>query len=235
MYELDPIATGNYIRKYRKLKNLSLEYIGSKIGKTKATLSQYEKGNIIPDFLTILEICNVLDLDLNDIFPSTMESKNSSSFPFNSSKVYLYYIHGKRIINLQLEFEFNHFHQKAILYTDLKNTKSPYFYEGSFEYSENIMYINLKNINSRKFEIEKVQIIVNFPLVNSVPYYNCFITGLTPSLLPTIKKGLITMEPLSNKDELVEKIKLSKAEIKQISSDNSWTLDNKIYDNLLLF
>ena len=55
MYELDPIATGNYIRKYRKLKNLSLEYIGSKIGKTKATLSQYEKGNII-----FISWCNVV-------------------------------------------------------------------------------------------------------------------------------------------------------------------------------
>lgn len=60
MYDIKNVNIGKLFRKYRKLKHLSLDYVGEKVFKNKATISKYEKGKIIPDFITVLEICNVL-------------------------------------------------------------------------------------------------------------------------------------------------------------------------------
>ena len=61
MYNTNQTNIGEILRNYRKIKHLSLEDVGNKIYKSKATISKYEKGAIIPDFITTLELCNVLD------------------------------------------------------------------------------------------------------------------------------------------------------------------------------
>lgn len=67
MYNVSKITIDETLRKYRKIKHLSLDYVGDKISKTKATVSKYERNEIIPDFITILELCNVLDCKIENI------------------------------------------------------------------------------------------------------------------------------------------------------------------------
>lgn len=44
MYEIDLKKISNNIREYRKVNNMTLEQLGNKIGKTKATVGKYETG-----------------------------------------------------------------------------------------------------------------------------------------------------------------------------------------------
>lgn len=67
MYDIDIKRLGQIAREYRKARNMSIEEVGDAIGKSKATVNRYETGEIVMDILTALELCNVLNIDLNDI------------------------------------------------------------------------------------------------------------------------------------------------------------------------
>ena len=58
MYQLDLTTLGNNLKNYRKSRNFTLDELGKIIHKSRATVSKYEKCEIIPDILTLLEICN---------------------------------------------------------------------------------------------------------------------------------------------------------------------------------
>lgn len=67
MYDIDMNNLGQRLREYRKAKNITIEELGNLIGKSKATVNRYETGEILMDILTVLEICNALNIDLNDL------------------------------------------------------------------------------------------------------------------------------------------------------------------------
>ena len=94
MYEIDIINLGNKIKEYRKARNLSIQDLGDIIGKSKTTVNRYETGEIIPDIITVMEICNTLGIDLNDICDKDVHSleKDVNNNPFDSDLLYLYYI-----------------------------------------------------------------------------------------------------------------------------------------------
>lgn len=227
MYSIENLSVGKIIRKYRKIKHLSMEQVGKIIGKTKATISKYEKDEIIPDFLTTLEICNVLNVSLDTLFPESL----TTNLPFNSNCIYMYYLTENKLISSTIEFINN---SNAVrFYNGIKNEDKEncaYYYEGTFEYLENMLYINLKNLSSPRLEMERVQIIISLPLSNSNNCFNCFMTGLTPNYIPTIKKGIITASILKETPALVKKLEISKEELREISSNNSWIMNIKLYD-----
>lgn len=233
MYDITNINLGKILRKQRKSKHLSLEYIGNHIYKTKATISKYEKGEIIPDFITVLELCNILDMDISKL-ASPVTGIFTSDLPFNTNTLYLYYLNSNKLISstIQLELGVNN-RYLAHLYNDIENMVEPptYSYEGTLEYSEAVTYLNFKNISSVQLNLEQVQIIINMPLSNTSNYFNCFITGLTPKqLLPVVKRGLITTMPLDASKINTKNLKISKEELRKISTDNAWILDTKLYN-----
>lgn len=232
LYDITNVNLGEILRKQRKQKHLSLEYIGDHIYKTKATISKYEKGEIIPDFVTVLELCNVLDIDISKLAPS-ITGIYSSDLPFNTNTLYLYYLTSNKLISstIKLELGVNNIYS-AHFYNGIKNNaENPaYYYEGTVESSPTITYMNFRNISSDKMKLEQVQLIINMPLSNTSNYFNCFITGLTPNFLPIVKKGVITTAPLDTSKIDIKKLKISKEELQRISTDNAWILDTKIYD-----
>lgn len=98
MYNTNQTNIGEILRSYRKIKHLSLEDVGNKIYKSKATISKYEKGEIISDFITTLELCNVLGINLSDILPLDTESTILAN-PFNTDTLYLYYVTSNKLIS----------------------------------------------------------------------------------------------------------------------------------------
>lgn len=232
MYDITNVNLGEILRKQRKLKHLSLEYIGDHIYKTKATISKYEKGEIVPDFVTVLELCNVLDIDISKLAPS-VTGIYTSKLPFNTDTLYLYYLTSNKLISSTIKFDLGADNiYSAHFYNGIKNTSEnpAYYYEGTVEFSPTIAYMNFRNISSDKIKLEQVQIIINMPLSNTQNSFNCFITGLTPTFLPIVKRGLITTTPLDISTIDIKKLKISKEELQKISSDNAWILDTKIYD-----
>lgn len=226
MYDINSLNLGETLKKYRKLKHFSLEYVGSKIYKTKATVSKYEKGEIIPDFITILELCNILGIDISKLAPSITEVF-TSNLPFVSNTLNLYYFSSNKLITSNIKIEFgSDNHYRAFFYNGIKNNIKDYdyYYEGTVIPSQSVTYMNFKNINIDNKIIEQVQIIINIPLSNLSNQYDCFITGLTPNFLPIVKKGIITCTPVDTSKINFDKLKISKQELQKISLDNAWIL-----------
>lgn len=232
MYDINNLNIGKALRKYRKLKHLSLQYVGDKIYKTKATMSKYENGEITPDFNTVLELCNILDIDLSTLVPS-INSICSSNLPFDTDTLYLYYLTSNKLITSTIKIQTGTNNKYlAYFYNGIKNNaENPaYYYEGNIEYFENVAYMNFKNIDFSRLGMERVQIIINLPLSNINNYYNCFITEFSSNFIPVVKKGILSTTSLDKSKINFKKLKVSPQELKRISTDNAWLLDTELHD-----
>lgn len=221
---------------YRKSRGYTLESLGNKIGKTKATVSKYEKGEIIPDIITLLEICNSLDIKLSNLFPTKFESKNIlSSNPFKSDKLYVYYYTDNILVTSILELIEENNKVFAKFYNGVKNINkyangnSCYYYEGFLECDEILGYINVNNSNNKSARLEKIQISFSIPWSNSFDLSNCFILGITPNSIPIIKKALISSSPIDDISKFNNDLKISPEELNKIQTNNAWILENQNY------
>ena len=78
MYDINIKSFCENLKAFRRSRQITLEMLGEKINKTKATVSKYEKGEIVPDFITILEICNSLNISVSQLFPVNEQEENMS-------------------------------------------------------------------------------------------------------------------------------------------------------------
>lgn len=225
------------LNKYRKSRGVTLECLGNQIGKTKATVSKYEKGEIIPDIITILEICNYLKISLSQLFPqniNNIKSKNIS--PFLSNKLYLYYYTENVLITSIIELHEENDTICATLYNGIKNIntyaeQTAYYYEGILECDKTVGYINLSNTVSQNTQLEKLQISFTIPWSKKIEITQFFILGLTPNSIPIVKKGILSISPIKNIEKYKEELKINNADLKRIQENNAWILENKNYSN----
>lgn len=237
MYDISKDTFTKNLNFYRKSKGLSLEELGNIICKAKATISKYERGEIIPDFLTVLEICNALDISLSQLFPIVLnKTKKFNINPFSSNIVYLYYYVEKHPIISVLEIIEEKDKSLVKLYNGVKNIekyaeKSSYYYEGEMECYNTNGYITLSNCNSEEILLEKVLISFNIPWSKNFELTNFFIHGITPNSIPIIKKGIISINPITDVNSILNDLILTKDDVNKIQKDNAWLLENKNYDH----
>lgn len=94
MANFNNIEFGNKLKSARLKKELPLEYVSKKIGKSISTLARYEKGIIIPNAEIVNKLCNLLDIYNGDLYSETetnIVNKENSINPFQTNKIYLYY------------------------------------------------------------------------------------------------------------------------------------------------
>ncbi len=65
------MTLGENIRNIRKSKNMSQKYIAQKIGKSDKYISKLEHGHLAPSLYTLIDIANVLEVPLTEIFTYT--------------------------------------------------------------------------------------------------------------------------------------------------------------------
>lgn len=147
MYKIDIINLGNKIKEYRKARNLSIQDLGDMIGKSKTTVNRYETGEIIPDIITAMEICNTLGIDLNDICDKDVHSleKDVNNNPFNSNLLYLYYISTNGVVISSIEIKKNKYTNHVLMKNGLTGKTYKQEYTGILESNYNTAFICLTN------------------------------------------------------------------------------------------
>ena len=232
MYNLSIESIGKQLNFYRKKQNISLEELGKRISKSKATVSKYEKGDILPDIMTLLEICNVLNIDISQILEQKI-SKNILNNPFKHNSLFLYYITNKKIIMSIIEISEFDERVEVTFYNDIKKSKNDcaYFYKGHLDYDSSTAYIHLNNKCANTTKLEHVDIVASIPWNNNFTACKFFLLGLTPNGLPVVKKGIISKNQLSVEElkKYMDVLTISKLETKEILNDNMWILKNKDY------
>lgn len=236
MYDLNN-NFNRFLTQYRKSRGLTLEALGNKIGKTKATVSKYEKGEIIPDIITILEICNTLNITLSQLYPTTLHvSQHQHINPFVINKLYLYYYTENILITSIIELSQESNTIFARLYNGVKDinkyaSQTAYYYEGIMECDKTIGYINLSNSVSQETQLEKLQLSFTIPWSQNIEITSFFLLGITPNSIPIVKKGILSIEPIKNIEIYQEDLKINNKDLKKIQEDNAWILENKNYSH----
>ena len=64
---MDQIKIGKFILKCRKEKGLTQEQLAEKLGVTSKSISRWENGNTMPDYSLLKELCNELDINVNEL------------------------------------------------------------------------------------------------------------------------------------------------------------------------
>ena len=241
MYDLSNIMLGKLMKNYRESRNISVTQLAKMVSKSKSTISKYESGVITPDIVTLIEICNALNINLNDLLPQTINSNKNTTLNnlFKSSKLYFYYYTQDHLVTsvAELSKDSNAKNISVRFFNGIKDIKkyadkSSYYYEGSLIYDNTVGYINLENINSQGTQYEKIQISFIIPWNKNIDKTFFFIIALTPHSIPVVKKGIMSTTELPNALEYNNYLKISREDIRKIKYHNAWILNDSNYDDL---
>ncbi len=64
---MDQIATGKFISKKRKEKNLTQEQLAAKLGVSNKTISKWETGKCMPDYSVVKSLCAELEITVAEL------------------------------------------------------------------------------------------------------------------------------------------------------------------------
>ena len=79
---MNQIKIGKFIAKLRKEKNLTQIQLAEKLLITDKAISKWERGIAMPDTSIMLELCDVLEISVNELLCGeriSMESKNEKN------------------------------------------------------------------------------------------------------------------------------------------------------------
>lgn len=238
MYDLATYRFGEILKRARKAKNMTIEELGDKIGKTASTVYKYERDEVETNLYTVIEICNVLNIDINEFVDkeSIEVEKSVSQNPFGTDKLYLYYIGFEDIILFELEIVEENGYQKVYF---RNRSDNKILYVGIIEESNyDIAFITLKNYYVTNKKFEKVQIVVNLKYAADNRYM-AMLTGIQESTnLPIVKKCILCPELITTKNEINETYKrllFTETEKEKLNEKNSLVIhfDNKIKYEML--
>ncbi|MCI9177695.1 MAG: helix-turn-helix transcriptional regulator [Clostridia bacterium] len=221
---------GNTLKAARLKKELSLEYVGRKVGKNSTTIGRYEKGEIIPDAEILSKLCTLLDIYTGNLYSSPTTNiiinLENSKNPFQVDKLYLYYkgYVGKKKIG-KFKFVLDLIENKDYLevrISDYKTRKTILI--GSMLADDNIVSIRTENYKPNCPRLETNQIIVNISEgTNGIILGTMLCTN--GNYIPNVKKCLLSKKDLIFTDTMLAMLTVSAEERANIQKDDIWLVD----------
>lgn len=74
---MDQIATGNFLTKKRKEKNMTQAALAERLGVSNKTISKWETGKCMPDYSMIEPLCKELDITVAELLDGEEKADNS--------------------------------------------------------------------------------------------------------------------------------------------------------------
>lgn len=228
MYDTNMENVGKKIRYYKKAKNMTTEELGNAIGKSKTTITRYENNEIMLDMLTAIEICNTLNIDLNNLCDMSMHNVENIKYqnPFNSDLLYLYYISKNGIVISSIEITQNKYSNNVLMKNGLTNNKYKQEYTGIMESNYNTAFICLTNAISNP-GLDKFQIEIDLHSKVNDLYYGLFLGISNNTHRPTARKCILTNELITSSTKLAmlfEELKVNNSDANDIINTKYWDL-----------
>ena len=73
---MDQIKIGKFILNCRKEKGLTQEQLAEKLGVTSKSISRWENGNTMPDYSLLKDLCNELNINVNELLSGEKIKEN---------------------------------------------------------------------------------------------------------------------------------------------------------------
>lgn len=230
MKEFNKKDFGERLRNYRLRKGLSQENIAEKIGKNKATISRYEKGEILPDAKDISIICEELGIYEGDLYGNkinrTMQSSKSHN-PFNTNKLYVYFnaynYRTKKFAPdkyiLELEQKQNICKAKFVDYHDKR-----IYSEGYLICNEEIAFVVMENYKPTSTRVDVAVLEINICNGTEGLMLGAYF-GTNSKCEPSLRKCYFSKKNVEFTKAMVEKLKLDKNEKEILNKENAMYLD----------
>ena len=233
MSSFDSKLFGQNLKKYRKLKGLSQDNIAMILGKTKATISKYESGELLMNAEDISKVCDELGIYTSDLFEQEYKNinKENNINPFKSNKLYCYfyaydyktreYQKGKYVLNIMQRPDF--VRVDYYIHNDDK-----IYLRGYMHSNKSVCFISLENYEPNNARLEHALIEIN--IVNGVN--NLMLgtyVGSNAQYIPSIRKCYFSQKDVEFTDEMLENLKPSGSDIQMLKKSNALYLD--IFNN----
>ena len=230
MSDFDSKDFGERLKTYRLKKGLSQENIATIINKTKATVSRYESGEVLPDVKDISKICEALEIYEADLYENnivrTMQDDKSKN-PFSTNKLYVYFnsynFRTKKFAPdkyiLELEQKQNICKVKFIDYHDGR-----IYSEGYLIGNEEIVFVVMENYKPTSSRADVCIIEIN--ICNGIDglmlggYF-----GTNAKCEPSLRKCYISKKDMDFTKKMIENLKLNENEKEILNNQNALYLD----------
>ena len=225
MYNLDSYKIGKMIREARKSKGLSVEELANKICKSITTMYKYERDEVIPDLVTILEICNVLELDINDLtIQDRIEVNRETSInPFPTDTLYIYYLGFGSLAEYRLKIT----PENGVMKVEFLLGDDQVYYVGTIESNSDLAFISLKNYYAVNQCFEKLLLTINMKFCIDGMNTGVILALREEVNQPVIKKIILSRERINEneKDEIIKRLNLTESERANILKNGYWYPD----------
>lgn len=226
---------GKKIKGFRKLRGMTLQQLAGTIDKSRATLSKYESGDISIDVGTLYKIADALNVQVEQLL--YMESKQSpilindipSTFFKNSTRFYSYFYDGRNnklvrcVVDVIAEPDSTRY--KTMFYMNVKDFKNYYECENTYwgytEHYDTLTTILLKN---QATPLENITINILASFLESEKKWGLMSGVSFRPFMPIALKMLFSKVPLTENQELIDELKISKDDIRIMKIFNMLTV-----------
>lgn len=225
MYNLDSYKIGKMIREARKSKGLSVEELANKICKSITTMYKYERDEVIPDLVTILEICNVLELNINDLtIQDRIEVNRETSInPFPTDTLYIYYLGFGSLAEYRLKIT----PENGVMKVEFLLGDDQVYYVGTIESNSDLAFISLKNYYAVNQCFEKLLLTINMKFCIDGMNTGVILALREEVNQPVIKKIILSRKRITEneKDEIIKRLNLTESERANLLKNGYWYPD----------
>lgn len=228
------LEVGSRIRLFRKSKGFTIEQLGKQIFKSKATVSKYEKGEIIIDISTLYMIAGALGIKIEQLLPPVESAKMRTKqvvpeFFKDVSRLYSYIYDGRNsslikcVIDITEDVETGQF--KTILYMNIKDYDNYLIcentYHGVTEHYDTLSKFVLVN---QATPIESITISMMATFADFDQRWG-LMSGISfRPFMPIAAKMLISKEPIKQTPEFVQSLKISKEDYRYMKIYNMFSV-----------
>lgn len=223
---------GQRIRNFRKMRHMTLENMASAIHKSKSTISKYEKGEIAIDIETLYEIADVLDIHVEQLLycskervAMNLESSSNPAFFSGLSRFYAYFFDGRTNKIVPCIFDImaktNSGRYKVMMYMNFKNYDEYQICENTYwGYIEHYDAVTNILMTNQDTSMERASVQILAPYLDGQVKWGLWKGFSSRPLMPVATKMMITKQPVKMDDELAEKLKISREDIKLMKTYN---------------
>lgn len=224
------IQIGERIRSFRKKKKITLEDLSQKIHKCKSTISKYENGEITIDIETLYEIANALDAHIEQLLwcppqRSSMVSSDTPAFFKGISQFYSYLYDGRSnslircVFDVLSNSEDNQY--RIMMYMNFRDYKNYQKCENTYwGYIEHYDAITNMQLTNQDMPMEKASVKILAASLSSDTKWGLFCGFSTRPMMPIAIKMLFSRERLVEDIHLVQRLKVSKDDIRLLKLYN---------------
>ncbi len=230
MSNFDSKDFGERLKNYRLKKGLSQENIAKALHKDKATISRYEKGEILPNVRDISIICEELGIYEADLYGNETNrttQHNKSRNPFNTDKLYVYFnaynFRTKKFAPdkyiLELEQKQNICKAKFVDYHDKR-----IYSEGYLICNDEIAFVVMENYKPTSSRVDVAVLEINICNGTDGLMLGGYF-GTNAKCEPSLRKCYFSKKNIEFTKKMFEQLKLNENEQKILNNQNALYLD----------